>query len=379
VPLLDVPVDRSALERVTPRVLELYEEHILPARVLHAISLEPWPTPADRETAGRVGAVLPHPNPNVLNNQCWELVKSSGSPAAKYQLGLRKIEAACALSPPDANYLHTLGVTLYRLERYSDALAALWHSERLNALLPSPFNSSINVIFIAMCEAQLGRKPEAAFLHKAALSLEGENPGPDMVGFLLEASNLIAQPEEWGPTLESVLRAFEEGLTLARVEERVLTDISLTEVSRALGLRVARALGDLTRAMLLTLSRHAADENVEVSKGELERALRQTEAACALAPRDWGSQIRLGVIRLRLGRYVEALVALAAIPTDSDSMPPREIARIAILNARSHAGLGDYRRGITILEEALAKLPLQLPIRAEIEAVLANLRVDPTR
>ncbi|UCC31154.1 MAG: protein kinase [Phycisphaerales bacterium] len=94
-----------------------------------------------------------------LNNASWTVVKHPDWPPELYALALEAAEKSCDFAP-SATRFNTLGIALYRVGRFEDALVALrqaaaGHAESLADGRPE------DVAFIAMTLFQLGRRDEA--------------------------------------------------------------------------------------------------------------------------------------------------------------------------------------------------------------------------
>jgi WD40 repeat protein len=68
----------------------------------------------------------------VYNTLSWLAVRAPGRPMPDYQTALHRARAAYAIDPESGPTLNTLGVALYRLRRYREALETLRKSRRLN-------------------------------------------------------------------------------------------------------------------------------------------------------------------------------------------------------------------------------------------------------
>ena len=101
---------------------------------------------ADREKALALG-----PNdPRLLNRLAWRYVTGpvmSRDPARALPLARRAVE----LGPNEATYQNTLGVVLYRLDRYPEAIPVLEKSLALGKGRWDAFDH----FFLAMCHAKL--------------------------------------------------------------------------------------------------------------------------------------------------------------------------------------------------------------------------------
>jgi tetratricopeptide (TPR) repeat protein len=89
-------------------------------------------------------------NAVLLNNLAWQLVGRSKErmPA---ELALPLIEKATAQFPGNVSFVHTLGVTYYRLERFKEAVATLERTAKLRGPRPT----AAELYFLAMCRHRL--------------------------------------------------------------------------------------------------------------------------------------------------------------------------------------------------------------------------------
>jgi tetratricopeptide (TPR) repeat protein/WD40 repeat protein len=146
---------------------------------------------ADREKAS---ARLPS-NPNQLNKQAWTLAIG---PVAERdpEWGEALARRAVALAPGQQMALNTLGVTLYRVERYAEGITVLEQSlaagkGRLDAF---------DLFFLAMAHHRLGHTVEAQDSFDRAVRWWREQKGlsehhaKELAGFRAEAEALLASP-----------------------------------------------------------------------------------------------------------------------------------------------------------------------------------------
>jgi len=129
--------------------------------------------------------------PFALNSQSWQVVEVPGDKAGAYQSAMRMALEACQSEPDEGWYVNTLGVALYRVGKYADALVTLARSDELNGGIPA------DVAFIAMAHQQLGHtaKAQEALTRLRALMNVADNGGrKQSKAFLREAESLIAPP-----------------------------------------------------------------------------------------------------------------------------------------------------------------------------------------
>jgi tetratricopeptide (TPR) repeat protein len=95
--------------------------------------------------------------PDPWNKRSWEVVCKPGADPRVYRLAVAWAESACRLAPNDGRYLNTLGVALYRVGKYKQALETLSKSEKLNAILFRGSHPS-DLAFLAMTYQRLAQK-----------------------------------------------------------------------------------------------------------------------------------------------------------------------------------------------------------------------------
>jgi tetratricopeptide (TPR) repeat protein len=130
-----------------------------------------------------------------LNNRAWRLI--TGPPGERDpKKGLELIRKAIEVTGSESDYLNTLGVALYRNERWTEAIAALEKS-----LAASKGRSDgFDLFFLAMCHAKVGDKDKARDCFDRAVKWMGEKkdlPPPqieELKTFRTEAEQLLAKP-----------------------------------------------------------------------------------------------------------------------------------------------------------------------------------------
>jgi len=135
-----------------------------------------------------------------LNSDSWSIVTQLGLPAAKYQSALELAVEANSLVPGYGEYLNTLGVAQYRVQKYKEAQATLARSTSLNA---SRFRgwSPYDLVFLAMTRFQLGEQKQAADLLKnvKAIAAQAKKKDTELDAFIREAESLIQSPKTSKP------------------------------------------------------------------------------------------------------------------------------------------------------------------------------------
>jgi tetratricopeptide (TPR) repeat protein len=136
-------------------------------------------------------------DPELLDDLSWRFVRAPQGTRADYLRALRRVEAAVRLAPENSTYVKTLGVALYRVGRYAQALEALRRATALDAAKnhgPTP----TELAFLAMAHWQLGDKPQAHFWYDKAVQWMDKNQPKDeeLIGFRAEAAALLGVNEK---------------------------------------------------------------------------------------------------------------------------------------------------------------------------------------
>jgi WD40 repeat protein/tetratricopeptide (TPR) repeat protein len=135
------------------------------------------------------------------NDKSWSVVKLAEQDPREYATALRSARAACMLMPDNDTVLNTLGVALYRVGKYDEAIDALARSDQLSTdrgdgSLPH------NVAFLAMANHQLGKADNAAkHLESLRTLMKSSKWAKDAeaIAFLREAERLIDNPTQKQP------------------------------------------------------------------------------------------------------------------------------------------------------------------------------------
>ncbi len=91
-----------------------------------------------------------------LDRRSFDVVVAAGRTDQEYRKAYEQAEEACRLDPDNRDHLRTLGVALYRLGRYQEAVEELTASNQLTGGLPSATS------FLAMAYHRLGQTAEAS-------------------------------------------------------------------------------------------------------------------------------------------------------------------------------------------------------------------------
>ena len=142
---------------------------------------------ADRKQA----LELPTPDAQHYNNLAWRL--ATGPVASRDpEQALVLARKAVALTPGMAIYLNTLGVALYRVGRYTEAIATLEKS-----LAASKGESdAFDLFFLAMARQRLGQVAQARADFDRAVRWRRQHPNPAQPDWFQELDLFQAEAEE---------------------------------------------------------------------------------------------------------------------------------------------------------------------------------------
>ena len=133
----------------------------------------------------------------------WSFVRAPDGRRDDYLRALRRAEAAVRLAPENGTYLKTLGVALYRVGRYEEALEALRRAIALDTAKrggPTP----TELAFLAMAHHRLGHAAEARAgldVLRSRMRDPEATKDPESQAFLHEAEMLI-DPKPVGSATE---------------------------------------------------------------------------------------------------------------------------------------------------------------------------------
>jgi tetratricopeptide (TPR) repeat protein len=147
-----------------------------------------------KEASDRAAAARLPRSARDLSSRAWQFV--TGPPSEHYpKKALELIRKAIEIEGEEPGYLNTLGVVLYRNERWTEAIAALEKSLAFGKGKADAFD----LYFLAMCHAQLGDKLKAKDCFDRAVlwqskqkSLPPENV-PELQEFRAEAERTIRE------------------------------------------------------------------------------------------------------------------------------------------------------------------------------------------
>jgi hypothetical protein len=132
-------------------------------------------------------------DPELLDDASWSSIRAPDGRRDDYVLALRRAEAAVRLAPENSTYRKTLGVALYRVGRYPEALEALRRATALDTAKgsgPTP----TELAFLTMTHHRLGHAVEARAGLDALRARMGDPEAtrdPESGAFLHEAEVLI--------------------------------------------------------------------------------------------------------------------------------------------------------------------------------------------
>jgi WD40 repeat protein/serine/threonine protein kinase len=131
-------------------------------------------------------------DPEPLDDLSWRFVRAPEGLRADYLRALCRAEAAVRLAPENSTYLKTLGVALYRVGRYEQALEALRRATALDAAKNGGPTPAV-LAFLAMAHWQLGDKPQARSWYDKTVQWMDKNQPKDeeLIGFRAEAAAML--------------------------------------------------------------------------------------------------------------------------------------------------------------------------------------------
>ncbi len=161
---------------------------------------------AREATAARIemrarAAAAPNASADAINDYLWALAVAEPAElrsADELPAVVARLEQIGTDSP---STLNTLGIARYRLARYREAAETLEEARRLAELRGTAQNPAYDLVFLAMCRAQLGEPAEARDLLDACapwlddpdLDYSGRR---ELAAFYAEAERLLETPSE---------------------------------------------------------------------------------------------------------------------------------------------------------------------------------------
>ena len=98
--------------------------------------------------------------PLYLDGASRAVASRPGALPSAYGLAVERAEVACRLMPFQGSYQTTLGMALYRLGKYQEALTTLTHADELNQEAPGG-SVPADLAFLAMTRYQIGERDQA--------------------------------------------------------------------------------------------------------------------------------------------------------------------------------------------------------------------------
>jgi serine/threonine protein kinase/tetratricopeptide (TPR) repeat protein len=138
-------------------VQQLSQTHILSASIAQAI--EEGEEPVDVQSAALEAVEWLDQSPLTLNNAAWAVVSRADRSLHEYAPALAAAEVAVAAEPNNHMYANTLGVALYRIGRYDEALANL-RAFSLASVGAEEDLTPEDSVFIAMALGRIGKGSE---------------------------------------------------------------------------------------------------------------------------------------------------------------------------------------------------------------------------
>jgi Flp pilus assembly protein TadD len=95
-----------------------------------------------------------------LNTLAWDVVRRPGASTEAYALAVRQAQRACSLAPKDQSLVNTLGVALYRVGKYREAVPVL---KKSLAMVPEKEQARDfwDLGFLALCYLHLQEPSKA--------------------------------------------------------------------------------------------------------------------------------------------------------------------------------------------------------------------------
>jgi tetratricopeptide (TPR) repeat protein len=184
-----------ARAEVWPFVAEAYEELVSPELVAKRLEKDPALDADHRACALRIAGAVGG-SVEQIEDEVWPVVRARNAPVQDTQAALWKARLACALEPDEEGQLRLLGMALYRLDRYAEALAALERSDELRTERRRARPET--AAFLAMTHHRLGNAEEAQrYLEtvRGLMQIAVLQASKDSIAFLREAEALCARDQ----------------------------------------------------------------------------------------------------------------------------------------------------------------------------------------
>jgi WD40 repeat protein len=186
--------DEIAFERLArKRVQELFKSLRLKDEVQARLEADPDLLPAARRrTLALVGELREYPE--YLSAASWGVAAYPDGDGPAYRLALRQAEAACRLAPQRPEFLNTLGVALYRVGKYREAVDTLLRAQSLRPEAERDLEAW-DLAFLAMSYHRLGQADRArdylARLRRLKDDKGRARPGSEYSVWLREATAVV--------------------------------------------------------------------------------------------------------------------------------------------------------------------------------------------
>jgi hypothetical protein len=181
-------------EKLAKKVVdELYKQYNFYYEVIDKLNTDKALAEPVRKVALQIADSRKWQDAQKLNDESWDVVRSSTGEPNAYKEALNKAEKAVSLEPNDLNILNTLGVARYRVGAYQDALMTLSRADKMRTDANEP-SAPEDLAFIAMSLHKLGRADEAKAALEQLRSLCKEErfaEDQEAQAFLTEAEQLI--------------------------------------------------------------------------------------------------------------------------------------------------------------------------------------------
>lgn len=127
------------------------------------------------------------------NEDAWVIARMPDGDLADYARAVELARAAVASEPDNPWFLNTLGVALYRLGEYREAVEVLERAAARNQEVQG-YHPATDWLFLAMASWQLGEWEQAReWLARSRAALQDVDDA-ELAGFLAEAEGLIREP-----------------------------------------------------------------------------------------------------------------------------------------------------------------------------------------
>ena len=172
---------------------ELHQKHGFYYQVIDKLQADKALDEPVRKLALQIANSRKWQDAQKLNDESWDVVRSSTGEPNAYKEALNKAEKAVSLEPNSPNGLNTLGVAQYRVGAYQDALTTLSRADKMRTDANEP-SAPEDLAFVAMSLHKLGRADEAKAALKRLRALCKEErfaEDQEAQAFLTEAEQLI--------------------------------------------------------------------------------------------------------------------------------------------------------------------------------------------